>query len=65
MCIFHDFGVVMDLKWCPFSVYEIKGKLGILAVLFSDGEVRLFVIPHPLYVREQESIPMDHTIYCK
>lgn len=24
MCILHDFGVVVDLKWCPFSVYDNK-----------------------------------------
>lgn len=24
MCILHDFGVVVDFKWCPFSVYDTK-----------------------------------------
>jgi hypothetical protein len=24
MCLLHDYGVVTDFKWCPFSVYEEK-----------------------------------------
>lgn len=24
MCLLHDYGVVVDFKWCPFSVYEEK-----------------------------------------
>lgn len=65
MCILHDFGVVMDFKWCPLSVYDEKGKLGIIAVLFSDGEVRVFVVPHPKLVREQENISLEETLYSK
>lgn len=22
MCLLHDFGVIHDLKWCPYGVYE-------------------------------------------
>jgi hypothetical protein len=24
MCLLHDYGVVVDFKWCPFSVYKDK-----------------------------------------
>lgn len=22
ICILHDFGVIYDLKWCPYGAYE-------------------------------------------
>ncbi|CEP10880.1 hypothetical protein [Parasitella parasitica] len=50
MCILHDFGVVVDFKWCPYSVYDVE-KLGILAAMFNNGEIRLLVVPHPQHVK--------------
>jgi WD40 repeat protein len=65
MCLLHDFGIVINFKWCPFSVHDEGEKLGILAVLFGDGEVRLLVVPHPHLVRDQENISLQETIYRK
>lgn len=65
MCILHEFGIVIDFKWCPFSVYDEQDKLGILAVLFGDGDIRLFVVPHPQLVHHQENIDEQETIYRK
>ncbi|OZJ06997.1 hypothetical protein BZG36_00033 [Bifiguratus adelaidae] len=58
LCICHDFGWVWNMKWCPYGAYEVPGKsdsspstiakLGILAVAFGDGIVRLYTVPHPL-----------------
>lgn len=65
MCLLHDFGVVVDFKWCPYSVYDTKDKLGIVAVLFGNGEIKVFVVPHPQLIRDQENIPVNETVYCK
>lgn len=65
MCLLHDFGVVVDFKWCPYSVYNTKDKLGIVAVLFGNGEIKVFVVPHPQLIRDQENIPVKETVYCK
>ncbi|KAI8083871.1 WD40-repeat-containing domain protein [Thamnidium elegans] len=65
MCLLHDFGVVVDFKWCPYSVYNAKDKLGIVAVLFSTGEIKVLVVPHPQLIRNQENIPADETVYLK
>ncbi|CAO3626298.1 unnamed protein product [Mucor fragilis] len=64
MCILHDFGVVVDLKWCPFSVYDNK-KLGILAVMFNNGIVRIFVVPHPQNVHKKNQLGQLDTVYIK
>ncbi|XP_042881507.1 uncharacterized protein LOC122259064 isoform X2 [Penaeus japonicus] len=54
--IAHDFGNVWSLAWCPSGAYEyIEGelacgqlkRLGLLAAAFSDGFIRIYVIPHP------------------
>ncbi|QSL65141.1 hypothetical protein MERGE_002446 [Pneumocystis wakefieldiae] len=42
--IFHAFGSVWDLKWCPLTS-KIDGKLGFLAAIFGDGCARIFPIP--------------------
>lgn len=65
MCILHDFGLVTEIKWCPFSVFEEGGKLGILAVLFGDGDIRLFVVPRSDDIRDKEAIEKDQTVYSK
>ncbi|EPB83806.1 hypothetical protein HMPREF1544_09439 [Mucor circinelloides 1006PhL] len=64
MCILHDYGVVVDFKWCPFSVYDTK-KLGILAVMFSNGIIRLFVVPHPQNMRKKGKSSQRDTVYIK
>ncbi|CCJ31090.1 unnamed protein product [Pneumocystis jirovecii] len=54
--IFHFFGSVWDLKWCPL-ISKIDGKLGFLASIFSDGCARIFSIPLPNKI--------DKTLYMK
>ncbi|KAG0260587.1 General transcription factor 3C polypeptide 2 [Mortierella polycephala] len=62
ICIVHDYGTVMDLKWCPsgnFSVAESGShsgdisRLGILAAAFSDGCIRIYTIPATKSLRNQ------------
>lgn len=83
MCILHDFGVVVDFKWCPFSVYdeEVTTRkdqltqdlihhaylqiLGILAAMFNNGTIRLFVVPHPQNVRKNNELSPEDTVYSK
>lgn len=65
MCILHDFGSVTEFKWCPYSVFEDGGKLGILAVLFGDGDIRVFVVPRSDNIREKEGLEKDQTVYSK
>ncbi|XP_069990195.1 uncharacterized protein [Penaeus vannamei] len=54
--IAHEFGNVWSLAWCPSGAYEyLEGelassqlkRLGLLAAAFSDGFIRIYVIPHP------------------
>jgi hypothetical protein len=41
-------------------------ELGILAVLFNDGSIRVFVVPHSQLLRNKYSnIPEDATMYGK
>ncbi|KAI8370866.1 WD40-repeat-containing domain protein [Choanephora cucurbitarum] len=58
MCILHKFGPIAELKWAPCSAYD-EQKLGIVAILFVDGSIRIFVIPHPNYVRSKEGLDDD------
>lgn len=46
LCLAHDYGRVWDLEWCSSGCYD-EARLGILAVAFSDGAVRVFPIPQP------------------
>ncbi|KAL9539045.1 hypothetical protein PS6_011365 [Mucor atramentarius] len=55
---------LVDFKWCPFSVYDTK-KLGILAVMFSNGIIRLFVVPHPQSMRKKGKSSQRDTVYSK
>ncbi|KAI8386832.1 WD40-repeat-containing domain protein [Blakeslea trispora] len=55
MCILHKFGPITELKWAPCNAYDER-KLGIVAVLFTDGSIRIFVIPHPDYVRSKQGL---------
>lgn len=63
LCILHDYGVVFDLKWCPYGAYEEEKsdaagapttlpKLGILSFSCGDGTLRTIVVPHPASVRK-------------
>lgn len=51
--IAHDYGCVWDAKWCPKGCYiESKNesevdRLGVLAVSFGDGYIRLYSVPVP------------------
>lgn len=65
LCILHDFGVIVDFKWCPYSVYDTTDKLGILAILFGNGQIKVLVVPHPQHIRNQEEISTDETLYRK
>ncbi|CAO3687937.1 unnamed protein product [Umbelopsis ramanniana] len=54
LCIAHDLGIVRALQWCPLGTYQepVDGqsftpRLGIMAVAFGDGSVRLISVPHP------------------
>ena len=54
LAIEHDRGGVMDLRWYPRGVWqeegsgEGRGRLGVLAVGFTDGSVVVLAVPHPL-----------------
>ncbi|KAI8889979.1 hypothetical protein K501DRAFT_237609 [Backusella circina FSU 941] len=69
LCLLHDYGIVMDLKWCPLGSYEENAgcdswsKLGILSVLFGDGVVRICVIPHPNALRKKKG--KSETIFLR
>ncbi|KAG4305232.1 hypothetical protein PORY_001402 [Pneumocystis oryctolagi] len=54
--IFHSFGSVWDLKWCPLTS-KIEKKLGFLACIFGDGCTRIFPVPF--------SDKPDKTLYIK
>ncbi|KAI8640766.1 WD40-repeat-containing domain protein [Parasitella parasitica] len=74
MCLLHDFGVIHDLKWCPYGVYEDEDvneglpKLGLLAISCGDGTVRVIVVPHPNAVRKYmcpEDTDPHKTLYLR
>ncbi|KAG2189437.1 hypothetical protein INT44_004579 [Umbelopsis vinacea] len=54
LCIAHDLGIIRALQWCPLGTYQepLEGqtftpRLGIMAVAFGDGSIRLISVPHP------------------
>ncbi|RCH99100.1 hypothetical protein CU098_010494 [Rhizopus stolonifer] len=63
MCILHEYGAISDLKWAPFNAYDEK-KLGIAAVLFVDGSIRILVVPHPKFMHGQEKT-VKETMFLK
>lgn len=79
VCLLHDFGVVFNLKWCPYGVYEeetsttepaflgILPKLGILSFSCGDGTVRTVIVPHPNAIRKHFASNRDplQPVYCK
>jgi WD40 repeat protein len=62
LCLLHDYGVIYDIKWCPYGTYEEEKdntaeegsfpKLGILTFACGDGTIRTIVVPHPDAVRK-------------
>ncbi|KAI8385647.1 hypothetical protein BD560DRAFT_167355 [Blakeslea trispora] len=73
LCLLHDFGIVHELKWCPYGAYQEEttsngeaNKLGILSIVCGDGSVRTVVVPHPNYVRDNmcQTDP-SKTVYMK
>ncbi|CEP11389.1 hypothetical protein [Parasitella parasitica] len=74
MCLLHDFGVIHDLKWCPYGVYEDEDvneglpKLGLLAISCGDGTIRIIIVPHPNAVRKYmcpEDTDSHKTLYLR
>ncbi|KAG1461298.1 hypothetical protein G6F46_004108 [Rhizopus delemar] len=70
ICILHDFGVIYDLKWCPYGAYEESAnselpKLGILTIACGDETIRTMVVPHPEVIRTKLNITNNKTIYLR
>ncbi|KAL9545340.1 hypothetical protein MBANPS3_007189 [Mucor bainieri] len=72
LCLLHDFGVIHDLKWCPYGAYEDGDvneglpKLGVLALTCGDGTLRILVVPHPNAVRKhmcRDEVDPQATVY--
>ena len=49
--VVHDWGVVMDVRWCPLPVSGIRYNgqpcLGLVALACGDGIARVLAIPRP------------------
>ena len=44
----HNFGSVLELKWCPNNACDYKkNRLGYLAAIFGDGSCQVIQIPFP------------------
>ena len=59
LAITHEFGRNWGLKWVPSGGYAEKEgenleRIGLLAGAFSDGSVRIFSVPKPEAVRDQD-----------
>ncbi|KAK4512575.1 uncharacterized protein ATC70_003278 [Mucor velutinosus] len=74
VCLLHDFGVIHDLKWCPYGAYEDEDvneglpKLGVLAITCGDGTLRTLVVPHPNAVRKhmcRDDVDPQATVYLR
>ncbi|KAJ3180634.1 hypothetical protein HK101_009949 [Irineochytrium annulatum] len=71
MMLLHDYGCVYDLRWAPWGAYEsvehfkkddaappdALPRLGLLAVCFGDGTMRVLNIPHPSALRQKVRVP--------
>ncbi|KAL7747828.1 hypothetical protein RI367_006763 [Sorochytrium milnesiophthora] len=65
MVLIHDWGACFTLQWWPVAPAQLLSticeghaslpRLGVLAGCFSDGHMRLFVVPHPQAVRQLHS----------
>ncbi|MDP2439071.1 MAG: hypothetical protein Q8P67_25270 [archaeon] len=47
MCLQHDHGGVLALRWLPRPAPRNAESLGLLAVVFSDGFCSVYCVPHP------------------
>lgn len=71
-------GEARDLQWCPRGGIDKTGdemdvdengggaqaeKMGILAGVFTDGKVKVFVVPTPETVREKQGKSNTETVY--
>ncbi|KAG0088312.1 hypothetical protein BGZ92_006314 [Podila epicladia] len=74
LCILHNYGAVLDMKWCPNGNLMEAGtepgslaRLGILAATFSDGTIRIFSIPEPKSLQDHLDIDASskETIYIQ
>ncbi|KAL7631190.1 UNVERIFIED_CONTAM: hypothetical protein RMT77_018507 [Armadillidium vulgare] len=62
LCIAHEYGVVWSLAWCPSGIYEkaevtndsALNRLGLLSAAFSDGVIRVYLIPHPHQLKRKK-----------
>lgn len=67
LCI--DIGEALDLKWCPKGGDQVIDKaetsLGVLAGVFTDGSVSLFLVPDPRIVRKKEKCAEDTKLYSE
>ncbi|KAG0333535.1 hypothetical protein BG004_000793 [Podila humilis] len=68
LCILHNYGAVLDMKWCPTGNLMEAGpeagslkRLGILAAAFTDGAVRIFSVPEPKSLQNHLDINNDKT----
>jgi len=66
MLIAHEYGPVWDLSWCPrgspTNAAPANGafpRLGLLAAVFGDGNLRIFAVPHPDSI-EQRMFPITN-----
>lgn len=67
MLLLHTFGNAWRAEWCPHGAYDdvqnqpalpdgVLPRIGLLAVLFDDGCLRVFAVPRPMSVRQNLQI---------
>lgn len=54
--ICHDFGVIFDLKWMPYGGCT-SNRMGLLAVTFGDGKIRVIIVPTPTWLHSHMALP--------
>lgn len=64
LCIYHNYGPINDMVWCPIGCWEtptvesatdVLPQLGLLALACSDGRIRIYSIPHPHLLPKEET----------
>ncbi|KAI0277541.1 hypothetical protein BGY98DRAFT_979460 [Russula aff. rugulosa BPL654] len=71
LCI--DSGPALELKWCPLPSHDpLSGsppasprKLGLLAGIFEDGSMSVYVVPYPPDLASTERSPSMTPIYVR
>lgn len=67
LSIAYDYGPISDMAWCPKGCWEDPStecvdntlpRLGMLAVACSDGNVRVYSIPHPGLLMNESVFPI-------